>query len=192
MTQFATVEGKPHLGGYIPGGDPATFCPGVWEHMLTEGARTALDVGCGEGHAVSYLRERGCEAHGIDGVPQEGDWFIEHDYSSGPFPPRQAGTFYESVDLVWSCEFVEHVKEPWAPNFLHTFKLGRTVLMTHAEPGQPGYHHVNCRPADYWVGALAAVGFRFDPDLTRRLRPLDPGTHFERSGLAFRRVTATA
>jgi len=186
---FYVDDDRPHLGGYIVGGDPATYYPQLWEWLVCEhDVGSVIDVGCGEGRAIDFFREElGISVLGVDGVPQGKASIAVHDFTTGPFvPPMKA-------DLVWSCEFVEHVEEQYVPNFLETFKLGKLVAMTHAEPGQPGHHHVNCRTADYWIGALAAVDFRFDTETTVRARMMaamnpNPINHFARSGLIFRRA----
>jgi hypothetical protein len=191
-TTYVADPERPHLGGSLPGGDPRSLHPVLWRYLLdNEEVTSFLDVGCGDGAAVRWFRENGCtEAHGIDGLapPDPGPWFIEHDYSKGAFPPRRPETIYELVDLVWSCEFVEHVEERHAQNFMETFKFGRLVLFTHAAPGQQGWHHVNCRADDYWVGACAAVGLVLDAALTQRCRVLAGEGYFSGTGLAFRRV----
>lgn len=161
-----------HLGGYIIGGDEATYYPALWRWLIEfYGVHSVVDVGCGEGHACSFFAERGCEVLGIDGVSQVATWrpdasFITHDYTTGPLP--EVGSY----DLAWSCEFVEHVEERFVPNFLETFKCADLVLMTHADVGQAGYHHVNCQPATYWVGAMAAIGYALNPYLTETTREL--------------------
>jgi len=181
-----------HLGGYVVGGDPATYYPGLWDWLVdTLEVRSVIDVGCGEGHALRYFRDRGCRVVGIDGIEQDDDDIYTLDYTETvltPPPPWEQATW----DLAWSCEFVEHVEERYVPNFLATFACARYVLMTHGEPGQPGWHHVNNQPADYWKGALAAIGYQYDHALTGQARGFastntDPHNHFRRSGLAFRR-----
>ena len=195
MPDFYVEQERPHLGGYIRGGDPATFYPQLWEWLVNEyGVESVIDVGCGEGHAARYFADLGCDVIGIDGVWQlSQNWqFYMHDYTEEPWPTAVRGNRMDgATDLVWSCEFVEHVPEEHVPNFLTTFQMARMVAMTHAEPGQPGYHHVNCRSADYWIGALAAAGFRLDTDMTTAARGLalmtqNPINHFARSGLVFR------
>lgn len=178
-----------HLGGYKEGGDPATFYPDLWRWLVQElGVRSVIDVGCGEGHALDFFQSLGLRAVGIEGVPQARPHIAQHDFSLGPLP-SPLGPF----GLCWSCEFVEHVEERFVPNFLPCFAAAELVLMTHADPGQPGYHHVNCQPEAYWRGALAAIGYELDAALTSEARQWaalndSPWNHFRRSGLAFRRA----
>lgn len=191
---FYTQDDKPHLGGYIVGGDPATWYPDLWRWLVEDyGVRSVVDVGCGEGHALRFFEDCGSKVLGIDGVAQSHKAVRTHDYANGPLHVEHIGRF----DLCWSCEFVEHVEERFVANFLATFACAEIVLMTHAEPGQQGWHHVNCQTADYWKGALAACGFAFDPELTAVTRELadlnlDPYNHFLRSGLAFRKSETAA
>jgi SAM-dependent methyltransferase len=174
-----------HLGGYVKGGDEATSYPDLWRWLVEAlEISSVLDVGCGEGQALQFFRNLGCTVQGIDGIPQPDPDIVQHDFTVGP---RHLDRHF---DLVWSCEFVEHVEERYMPNFLAAFKAGALVLMTHADPGQNGYHHVNCRPADYWIGAMAAAGLQLDVDLTAQTRALarfntSPWNHYARSGLAF-------
>ena len=42
--------------------------------------------------------------------------------------------------------------------------------MTHALPGQPGHHHVNCQPIEYWVAVMQAFGFETDELHTNAIR----------------------
>lgn len=176
-----------HLGGYVAGGDPATFYPELWTWLVQGyGVKTVLDVGCGDGQAVSFFESLGAHAIGVDGV-QTHDWVWQHDFTTGPIVTQP-------FDLVWCCEFVEHVEEQYVPNFLATFKVAPLVLMTHAEPGQGGYHHVNCQMPSYWIGAMAAIGFKLDGELTHHTRQLaawneNPWNHYRRSGLAFRKTS---
>jgi Methyltransferase domain len=176
---------KGHLGGYVIGGDQATYYPELWTWIVEIlHVSSVIDVGCGEGHATRFFHDHGCEAVGIDGVPQTDELIVEHDFTWGPY------LLPHPFDLCWSCEFVEHVEERYARNFLETFRYANMVIMTHAEPGQAGYHHVNCRTADYWVGAMAASGFALDEYVTETARNLarlndNPYNHFARSGMVF-------
>ena len=184
---MSRVVEQGHLGGYVVGGDEATMFPNLWGWLVKNlGIKSVLDVGCGDGQAINFFRDSGCEVLGVDGIEQDDPDIAQHDFTHGPFYPEH------DFDLCWSCEFVEHVDERYLPNYLHLFRAGNVVLLTHADPGQAGYHHVNCRTADYWIGVMAAVGYALDEMLTSSARELaalntSPWNHFVRSGLAFRR-----
>jgi SAM-dependent methyltransferase len=176
-----------HLGGYREGGDPNTWYPELWDWAYQElGVRSVLDVGCGEGQSTRYFKNLGCDVLGIDGSPEAvqnsviPQWEVLHDFTAGRF------NLNRSFDLVWSCEFVEHVEEEFSQNFLAAFASGnRYVFMTHAVPGQGGYHHVNCQPSSYWVRRLGEIGFMLDYRLTRRARARAGHGYFRKSGLVF-------
>lgn len=192
-------EQSPHLGGYCEGGDEATYYPELWDWLVNDYAvRSVLDVGCGEGHAVNYFRTIGIElVLGIDGVAQPNGLIAQHDYTTGPVKGtvlRASGV--DRFDLCWCCEFLEHVEERYLPNVLKTFSIADTLLITHAFPGQSGHHHVNCRSADYWIGAMAAIGYQLDNKLTVVTRELaslnrNPYNHYLRSGMAFTAIAST-
>lgn len=183
-----------HLGGYIQGGDPRTWYPDLWRWFVTEHkVRSVLDVGCGEGRAARFFLELGCEVAGIEGCEQAitesaipGKVSL-HDFCHGPFKaPRE-------FELVWSCEFVEHVDEEYVQAIIDTMaQASRFVLMTHAFPGQVGHHHVNLKPPSYWIELMSKAGMVLDQKLTRSAREqarknkLDPN-YFFNSGLVFRR-----
>jgi len=199
---FNDQEG--HLGGYcraskelapigvpIPHGDPASWTPKLWAWIYEILAvRSMCDVGCGEGHAAGYFLERNCEVIGVDGsVLAQQDSRIPghhllHDFTKGPFIPTQ------TFDLVWSCEFIEHVEACYESHFLATFSRShKYVMFTYAEPGQAGWHHVNCQPEEYWIKRLADLGFLYDLDLTQKSRhETEPG-HFKDRGLVFVKKT---
>lgn len=178
-----------HLGGYIPGGDPATVYEALWQALIDDGVESIIDVGCGDGVALRYFAARGVTVVGVDGIEQPDDRILQHDYTTGPLALPEA-------DLAWSCEFVEHVEERYIANFARTFQCARTLLMTHAMPGQGGWHHVNCQPSTYWIDRLSEYGFEYDERLTKWSRDLaglnpHPANHYARSGLAFQNLGAT-
>jgi SAM-dependent methyltransferase len=175
-----------HLGGYMSGGDPNTMYPSLWEWLVElTGARSVLDVGCGDGAALRVFRELGVpRAIGVDGIAQEDREIIQHDFSLGQWVPLHP------VDLVWSCEFVEHVEAEYLPNFMPALTCGRFLAMTHAVPGQTGYHHVNCQSGEWWVERVEAAGMSYDPELTRHARAtvdIVAENYFAHTGLIFRR-----
>lgn len=200
----ATEVPPPHLGGFTPGGDPATWYPRLWRE-LADGIRYAerpggadfdtaqppvrsmIDVGAGQGLTVEFFAMLGVSAAGVEGTEQPSGRLRQHDYTDGPYDPPGA-----DFDLGWCCEFVEHVAAEYEANWLATLGRCRMVLMTHGEPGQAGHHHVNLHYAPYWADRLRTVGLELDEALTFRCRELarinpSPWNHFVRSGLAFLR-----
>jgi len=170
-----TIIEEGHLGGFYHGGDPGTYAPWVWDALIKRFVvSSVLDVGCAEGHALRYFYEKGVEIAGVDGssyavehslVPE---FVTQHDFTTGPFAPQRR------FDLVWSCEFVEHVAEEYVSNFLVSFGCGSVVALTHAHPGQGGYHHVNCQPDKYWIQRIVNLGYSYHERLSLDLRAASP------------------
>lgn len=162
-------EGLPsHLGGHE---GETHVDDGALSYLINKlNVKTMLDVGCGPGGMVKLAKEKNLIVTGIDGddkVEREQDVMsniIIHDYCAGPYIPDTV------FDLAWSVEFVEHVEKKYMQNFLETFKHCKYVAMTHALPNQPGHHHVNCMPIEYWCGAMEAIGFMAMVDETNEMR----------------------
>ena len=174
------TENEKHLGGYIPGGDKETYAKEIWDWMIQNGMKSILDIGCGEGWAVKYFIENNCYAIGIEGGTNAinnspvKNHLVQHDYTKEPY------FNHTQYDAIWCCEFVEHVEQKFEDNFLQTFKMGKTVFLTHAIPGQIGFHHVNCQTAEYWIEKLKNIDYTFDLELSLLLRQLSKAAHTKR------------
>jgi len=163
-----------HLGGFIHGGNECTYAPALWNYLINYyNIKTMIDVGCGEGHAIKFFLDRGVNAKGVEGSP----YALEHcpidkslikinDYQ------KQELIVHEKIDLIWSCEFVEHVEEQCTENFLKTFDCGQYIAMTAAPVGQPGWHHVNCKDKEYWIELLQKRGFKYNDTETNRMKQI--------------------
>jgi SAM-dependent methyltransferase len=182
--EFVTDPRRPDLGGNMRGGDPASWTPALWEQLIQYfGVSTVLDVGAGEGHAVKWFVEHGCDAFGIDGLEanvQHSALLWRHDLLVGPY----IWPHILSVDLVWCCEVVEHIDPAKVDNVLDTLANGRVVAMTHALPGQGGYHHVNLQPPQYWIERMVARGYRQSEEPWWR-GYAEKHSYFFRTGLVF-------
>jgi glycosyltransferase involved in cell wall biosynthesis/predicted TPR repeat methyltransferase len=181
-----------HLGGNIPDGDSWTFYPEMWDYLAkTYNVKRYLDLGCGDGVALKYWKDvLHVEGVGIDGLRhnvlktrEKGITCYEYDFESRKPFTEDIGRF----DLCWSCEFVEHVEERFVDRILALMSKANYVAMTHALPGQAGYHHVNCQPPEYWIGLLERNGFHYDAEATAILRS-KAHAHFANSGLFFKRM----
>lgn len=184
---FVLDEKRPWLGGYREKGDDATYYEALWKWLVKELAiKTVIDIGCGDGPSVRFFESLVGFGNvlGVDGMPQEHVSIVEHDYTLGKFAPER------EYDLAWCSEVVEHIDQQFIPNLLSSITRAKLVLMTHAGPGQQGWHHVNCRVSEFWRGVMAAVGYLEDASLTARTRKLasennSPYNHYVRSGMAF-------
>jgi len=135
---------------------------------------------------VAFFRRMAVVAHGIDGLRCNVDRAVTaialHDILAGPY--------YMTVDLVWSCEVAEHIAPDRVDHYIDTLANGRIVAMTHATPGQDGYHHVNCQPASYWIGLMGSRGYSVAlfNDNYRAIAASEGGfNYFMKSGLVFLR-----
>jgi SAM-dependent methyltransferase len=160
-----------HLGGFFSEGDGGTYYPAMWSHLVGKfSIQSVLDVGCGRGYSALFFKSLGCSVKGVDGSAEAsrtnliGGDFILNDYT------RKSAIEGQSFDLVWSCEFVEHVEEKFMQNYIRDFRCGRFLAMTFAGPGQTGHHHVNCKPQEYWIEKMSGAGFRFLAEETAELK----------------------
>jgi len=155
----------PHLGGHL---SKTHVDRGALEWIRdTYKVSSMIDIGCGPGGMREVAESIGITWYGVDGdpavaTPKSG--IALHDFTIGPYSRS------EKFDLAWSVEFLEHVSEGYLPNYMELFSKCRIVAATAAPPGYPGHHHVNCRGLEYWQGAFAANGFRFNATATAALR----------------------
>ena len=183
-----------HLGGYIQGGDLGTWCPNLWRWAVEEfRIQSVLDLGCGEGFAARAFRDLGCRPLGIDGCAQAirdsvaPECVLQHDFVQGAFVAP------EPIDMIWTCEFLEHVEEVYVPNILKTLSQAtKVILVTYGLPHQRnrGHHHVNCQPSSYWIERIEQLGYVCDVARTMQartisLRDYHSINHFAQSGLVF-------
>ncbi len=174
---------KNYLGGCIIENDIGTWSPQVWDKLIEwYNPKTFIDVGCGAGHSLKYFLDKNIEGIGVEGylpaieASSVKNFIKIHDYVEMEFIPEK------NYDLAWCCEFVEHVEEQYMPNFMKTFEYCNIVAMTHAVPGQPGYHHVNCQNADYWINAFDKIGFKFLEKESLELRETLPVYKYDEFG----------
>lgn len=173
-----------HLGGHL---NITHVDKGVLETLKEEfGCKSFLDIGCGPAGQVEEAKKLGFTTSvGIDGDPSmKKKGIIIHDFCEGQYK------FEKEFDLGWSCEFVEHVKEEFLDNYMACFVKCKVVALTHAPPGTPGYHHVNCKESEYWKNVFKKHGFAFNEDLTKKCRNNSTMKRhfFRKNGLVFKRV----
>jgi SAM-dependent methyltransferase len=184
--EYVIDDNKQHLGGNFAEGDPATFSAAAWNYIIKKfNIKSVLDVGSGRGYAGKWFLDQGLEVTAIEGlsdnvlnaiIPT-----IEHDLT--------ISSFKKNVDFVNCVEVVEHIEEKYLDNLLDTLCCGKYVLITHAVPGQPGWHHVNCQPSEYWISHFKKRNFILMDNESTEIRNLalsDGGLHIARNGMIFK------
>jgi hypothetical protein len=184
---IAREQDQPHLGGNVTEGDPYTFCPHVWEYVVDRFCvASVMDLGSGIGNTAHWFFKNGLRTIAIEGlydnVVRSCYPAICYDLTKGPVST--------SVDLVHCQEVVEHIEERYLESLLASLACGRLILMTHALPGQGGYHHVNEQSMDYWVHHLSRCDYKLMVEDTNRVRDIaakEGAVYMEKSGLVFHR-----
>ena len=169
-----------HLGGFIEGGNLATWGDVVWNYLIEQYNITSMiDVGCGAGYSLRYFLDKGIDAWGTEGYPNIQQYAVcpldrihVVDYEEEAYVPDR------EFDFVWSCEFVEHVSDENKNNFLKTFEKGKYIGMTYAVPGQSGHNHVNCNTEEFWVNVLKEYGFTHNEKVSKNMRDLIGTTNY--------------
>lgn len=185
---MAKIKGLPdHLGGH---GNVTHLDTGLLEFARDQlNCKTMLDIGCGPGGMVHEAIRVGFDARGVDGDfitgREKPELFTIHDFSKGKLESLE-GDF----DLVWCCEFIEHVEKQYEDNWMALMRKGKIIFVTYSEPGKPGHHHVNCEPLDYWLDLYARHGFNYREDLTKKSKELSTMKRefWRQNGLVFERL----
>jgi hypothetical protein len=173
------VVTPPHLGGH---NNETNMDEPILDYLISRhGVKSFLDVGCGPGGMVEAARKRGLTAIGIDGDANVKPDIL-HDYTKGPI---EQDLSLPNPTMVWCVEFVEHVEEAYWANVADTFRRGDVLFLTHALPGQGGYHHVNEQLPEYWIAKMGQIGFGLDEESTSQCRAVAINTYTKRSGMVF-------
>ncbi len=140
------------------------------------GAGRMIDIGCGPGHLMAALGQRGVEPFGVDIATAAlkrvrakglvGEFFdLAADGAKLPGIP---------YDVAISCEVAEHLNAEFADRFVdHLCSAADRVFLTAAVPNKdigPGLYHVNEQSNGYWVEKMSARGFGLDAALTSSAR----------------------
>jgi len=186
--KYVIDEAAPHLGGNLLFGDANTWAPLAWEYILENfDIKSMTDLGSGLGHAAKWFTDKSIVVTAVDGLSYNVDNAILptvlHDLTVGPYT--------NAVDLVYCVEVVEHIEEKYLDNLLTSLTQGSYLFMTHAVPGQDGYHHVNCRDSDYWINHLLDRNFILLDEASEKIRSLaaeNNAIHISRNGMIFKKL----
>ena len=169
--------------------DAREFCAALQTQFSPD---SVIELGCGAGRFLIPLSEAGIEILGVDRSqkafeesPLPADRLEVHDLRE---PYRTDREF----DLVLCIEVLEHIPPEDAETVVRSIATAAPVaVITAAQPGQGGTHHVNEQPPDYWKQKFEAVNMRFRPDLVEAITDsIDPEAleWLEANLLVFERV----
>jgi SAM-dependent methyltransferase len=141
--------------------DPAAFDEGFIRSVVEVcHPLTVLDLGCGQGYFVKWLRDQKVEAWGVEGE-ELGSSFKAPGYQIQQDLSR-AFDLGKTYDLVMCTEVVEHIPEAFEgivfDNIAH--HTHRYLVFSGATPGQGGTGHINEKPEVYWFSCLVNRGFK--------------------------------
>ena len=138
---------------------------------------SVIDLGCGIGSFLLGFYQ--CGLRDLLGLEINHDLAEEFiDKSVKPYIIKMDITddlqLGRRFDCVWSVEVAEHIHPDKTMQFIYNlFALSkRYVLLTAAGPGQRGVEHRNCRPREFWIEQIKAVGIEYMPDIENNIRRL--------------------
>jgi len=179
---------KDYLGGHfnITNNDKSALLYLVEKFKI----KTLLDVGCGPMGVVQDALDIGLDAYGVDGdvdilymenIPT--NRLSIHDFTVSPWKSPK------KFDGIWSVEVAEHINEEFVLNYLYTIsdnlENNGVLLFTHAVPGQGGYHHVNCKPSEYWIQKFKDVDIHMMKIESKEIRELAKNTTISDRAMVF-------
>jgi SAM-dependent methyltransferase len=175
---------KRHLGGNSD--KDSTYYPKLYDYcILNYDIKTMIDIGCGRGRTARYFYDKGIIVTAVDGLEYNTSQMndiqvtkIVHDFSIGGLEIKN------HFDFGWCCEVLEHIDEKYVDNILILFRNCKRIGITHALPGQRGYHHVNCKPPEYWIDKIRKIDFTFNEKETSITKSLSHG-FYQKTGMIF-------
>ena len=123
--------------------------------------KKVLDVGCGIGYFVEFMRKDGIGATGIDNAPD-----LRHFWGKKPYFIRGVASALPfddgAFDLVFSSDFFEHVPEEQIDDVANEMKrVSKTVLARVAYEAKldkiQARYHVTNKPKDFWIKKLSGI-----------------------------------
>lgn len=153
---------------------------------------SVMDIGCGNGAVLAVFRSCGAsKVFGVDGIDGDATVLGSDEYQTADLQvPFDAGFKF---DLVTCLEVIEHLRPEATAVALDTIERHARdmIVISVAEPGQPGNGHINCRQIEEILGLWAARGWQPDLIETLAIRALSTMSWFRRNIVVLRRTGET-
>jgi hypothetical protein len=154
----------------------------AWLSEFFQG-KTVIDLGCGQGRYVTYLRERSISCVGYDGNPTTDLVPYCHvvDLVTADISLRS--------DWVLSLEVAEHIPPQYEYHYLKQihYRNSRGIVISWAHRGQDGCGHVNCRDEEEVKLIMELLGYKFDDFATNNARNAATVSWYQQNILIFRK-----
>lgn len=114
---------------------------------------SVLDIGCGPGHFVESLRDKGLNATGLD--------IDERVIGKSYLQQKSLFDMTEAAEVTMCIEVAEHIENKHSDTIVDKVYAAteKTLIWTAAQVGQGGIGHINCQPKEYWAEKLVNKGF---------------------------------
>jgi len=124
---------------------------------------SVLDIGCGPGHFVESLRDKGLNATGLD--------IDERVIGKSYLLQKSLFDMTETAEVTMCIEVAEHIENQHSDTIVDKVYAAteKTLIWTAAQVGQGGIGHINCQPKEYWAEKLVAKGFVRNTDKENQL-----------------------
>jgi 2-polyprenyl-3-methyl-5-hydroxy-6-metoxy-1,4-benzoquinol methylase len=154
---------RPYMGGHYVA--DTEWDDDLVNHLVDRfDIKSVLDLGCGLGLTLDRFASKGVKCWGVEGNANviDGPCKAKERLYVVDFT-KQAVVFPNRFDLVWCVEVLEHVPREYEANVIRSIvaNVGRIAFVSAAEPGQPGYGHINCQPRANWIEKFALQGLRY-------------------------------
>ncbi len=143
--------------------------------------KSFLDVGCGVGWFVKFLKERGEEAHGVELSPYAVERAVTEDIIQGDI--RDLSLIDEKYDVVFAWNVMAYLDLPGISKAVSSLKkvskgyivfgiVTAEVLkaMPHGKPGR-----LTIKPWKWWIGRFAKLGLVQDYEKAAEMNKLGGG-----------------
>ncbi len=133
---------------------------------------SVIDIGASIGVYVRKLRERGFKAIGIDATPNIEKISNRLVQQVDITDKDQCKLYYKIADFGIFIEVGEHIPEEYEQDMLDNIcsMVRRRLVITWADHGQSGFHHVNCKSQVYVACEFAKRGWYVNEELTQKSR----------------------
>lgn len=163
------------------------------EIVLQRNIATAVDMGCGPGWYVAYLRRLGIRAYGYDANPyteQLSSPMFNSSYHCECLDLSEEVIFSKPFELVLSIEVGEHIPMEFQDTFLDnlTNNCSNCILLSWAVPEQVGDGHVNLQTNEWVINQIARRGFVFNREKTILYRSKCNNDWFKKTLMFFERI----